>query len=165
MSDIGRLGGSRLQGPMGCLSKHKCPECGKTFECGSQWGYARRTIDGNRAYYCSYRCFRVAERKDEERERERNERLDAAREYNRQWQERKKLQERQEQERREQAQLYLEQRKAERAEQCRERIAHYAALAAVSPKGSRTRKNARENAARWREKLAACEGDGGKNDG
>ncbi len=70
MSAARRLGGSRLQGPMGPLSGRVCPECGKTFECGADWGYMRRVGDGNRAYYCSYRCFRVEGRKDEERARE-----------------------------------------------------------------------------------------------
>lgn len=89
-----RLGGSHLQEPFGDGHKRKCPICGAEFICRAGWAYRSTKQSGHGTAYCSYKCFRVWERKQEEKIRERIAKADARwgmeGEYNRRWYERKK---------------------------------------------------------------------------
>lgn len=55
------------------LFKHKCEMCGKEFECTKDYVYkiAKKTHSERYYYYCSYTCFRKAQK-----EKERNNRND-----------------------------------------------------------------------------------------
>lgn len=152
MSAVGRLGGSCLKlGPMGVLSKHKCPECGKEFECGAKWTYSH-----DYTYYCSYHCYRVWEREQEEKARKKieqeNERLALAAaskaEYDRQRYGKGR------------AKMDLQTRTVF----CAEKLAVCEAEADKHPVGSNERKNALHNAARWRNELMWLKENGGEQE-
>lgn len=154
MNVFASLGGSRrLESPIASKARHICPVCGKAFYAGKQWGYAHTTSTGGHVYYCSYPCFRVWERAEDERIQQKvateNDQYEKYLNYAREYARRKK-----------------EKHKAgkdskSRIQLCEEKIAHYAALAAANPSNSRKRANARDNASKWRRELARCRMEGG----
>lgn len=100
--NMARLGGSRLQAPFGDGHKRKCPICGAAFMSHEGWAYSRTKSDGRGEVYCSYKCFRVWEREEEKKIRERIARtdgwIDKREEYQKKWQERKQKKKQQERE-------------------------------------------------------------------
>ncbi len=89
-----RLGGSRMQEPFGDGYKSKCPICGAEFVCRAGWAYSSSKHRGHGTAYCSYKCFRVWERGEEEKIKRRiakaDARWDGEGERNRQCYERRK---------------------------------------------------------------------------
>lgn len=49
------------------LYSHTCAACGKKFDAGAEYRYKVDIKSGSNKYYCSYTCFRPAERAMQER--------------------------------------------------------------------------------------------------
>lgn len=155
MRTIGSVGGSKsLQSFTANNAWRTCSVCGKTFRCGEQWRYAHKNSHGGRVYYCSYTCFRVWDRKQREKAKQKieleNERYEKYLAYMHEYARRK--QEKKLETKRDEKAI-----RKKRIQQCEERIAYFTALAEEHPKGSRARKTAKGNASRWRSELKRCQ--------
>lgn len=133
-----------------------CAECGEEFSCPEETRY-KRLIDGNERVYCSYSCWRVLGRQDEEawaeairRADEAYDRAEAARAAKaREWYDRKK------------AAKAARQSRKERLKELRKRVIlcetnmhSYMHKAATLPKGSRKKRQAAMRGREWMRKLA-----------
>ena len=150
MKEFHCVGGSRLtQHELNLESK--CAHCGKVFLHTGDHAYKRKE-GTQRLLYCSYTCFRVKAREDEEKERERFKRecemLDRKREREEKYRELRKLT------RGEQIVIRSKADAEVRLEDAKKKITHYGNAYLRAEPGSAERAAARKGLTRWERKLA-----------
>jgi hypothetical protein len=48
--------------------RHVCPVCGKDFTAQSSWAYQEKRKNGGNVYYCSWKCKRMNEHGEKEKQ-------------------------------------------------------------------------------------------------
>ena len=146
MADSMRIGGSQLiMG--GAFIQTRCDTCGKLFLRSCEHAYHRS--DNGDKFYCSYSCFRVKDREDRARDREKLEKhmafLDRREakeaEYNREYLRR----------RREKAQTF---EAFTRVQECSAKVEAYKQRAEFYPTGTGEHAQAMKQLRIWKKKLA-----------
>ena len=149
-------GQSRYGGPelMTCApyKKAKCAQCGKRFMRTTDHVYKRE--DNGQKWYCSYKCFRVKAKEDEQKEKEKFERalhmLDRKEEKYREYLQRKKEGKSAGKDERVICRTLADAQK--RLEDAEEKIRFYGHAYLAAEAGSYERTQARKNMTRWERK-------------